>query len=290
MPTSPIQTIDAHQFGSSQRGAVYVVRDEHAAFIESGTAASANIVLRRLHDVCADRACSPRYIFLTHIHLDHAGGAGHLVRAFPEAKVVVHERGVRHLVDPRQLIEGVRLATGRLFPLYGSPLPIPQERLIAVTGGEVFELGANIRLEVVASPGHAPHHVCYYERATRTLFAGDAVGNWHNPVDIPLTVPPRFDLTAAKKTLRTLSGLSPENLAFTHFGISPQAIARIQQYETQLVEWFGRIRHLTQTYGSAHVMDQILSQPQYAAYSQIDRQAMEMCVRGAMLSLEAGTA
>ncbi len=290
MPTSHIQTLDTQQFGTLKRGAVYWICGHLPALIESGTASAADIVLQTLRQASSGGASALRYIFLAHIHLDHAGGAGHLARAFPDAKIVVHERGIRHLVDPRQLIDGGRAATAELFSLYGDPLPIPQEQLIAVTGGEVFELGPDIELQVVASPGHAPHHVCYFERASRTLFAGDAVGNWNNPVDVPLTVPPRFDLAAALQTLQTLRDLLPKQLAFTHFGISQDPIAKIHQYETQLVQWFDHIRHLAQSLEPPDIIDRIVDQPQYATYSRTERQLIEMCVRGALLSLEAGTA
>ena len=190
MPASFIEIIDTQQFGLPRTGAIYLVRGASLALVESGTAISAGRTLTKLEEL----AVAPRFILLTHIHLDHAGGAGYLARQFPQVKIVAHERAIRHLIDPRQLVNGVRLAAPDLYHHYGEPLPIPEHQLVFVTGGEVFDLGSDVQIEVIAAPGHAPHHICFYERTSRTLFTGDAAGNWSNPVDVPLTVPPRFDL------------------------------------------------------------------------------------------------
>ncbi len=284
MPAPFIKIIDTLQFGLPQAGAVYLIEGSHLALVESGTPKSVERILARLDGV------SPEFIFLTHIHLDHAGGAGHLAHAFPKAKIVVHERGIRHLADPRQLLEGVRMAAPDLFHHYGEPLPIPEHQLVAVTGGEVFDLGQDILLEVIAAPGHAPHHICFYEQATRTLFTGDAVGNWNNPVDTPLTVPPRFDLARGLETLRSLKNLAPEHLAFTHFGITNDALSHLEHYEKQLVEWFEEIRELAASLEPADVVKRILDRPRYAQLPDTKRSMIAMCVRGAILSLQAGSA
>lgn len=287
MPVSFIETIDSKQFDLPRSGAVYLIRGAHPVLIESGTAASAERTLATLNKL---EGLSPRFIFLTHIHLDHAGGAGHLARAFPKTKIVVHERGARHLTDPRQLLASVRLAAPDLFRQYGAPLPIPEHQLVTVTGGEVFDLGNNVQLEVIAAPGHAPHHVCFYETASRTLFTGDAVGNWNNPVDVPLTVPPRFDLNRGLETLQTLQLLAPEYLAFTHFGITDDALSHLRQYKRQLVEWFDEIRGLAASLEPADIASQILDRPRYKGLPEIERALVAMCVYGATLSLQAGSA
>ena len=284
MTIPSIEIIDTLQFGLPQSGAVYLIKGERLALIESGTAATVERTLAQLGDL------SPSFIFLTHIHLDHAGGAGHLARTFPKAKIVVHERGIRHLVDPRQLLEGVRMAAPDLFHQYGEPLPISEHQLVAVTGGEVFDLGQDVRLEVVAAPGHARHHVCFYEQASRTLFTGDAAGNWNNPVDTPLTVPPRFDLARGLETLQSLKNLAPEHLAFTHFGITNDALSHLEHYEKQLVEWFEEIRELAASLEPADIVKRILDRPRYAQLPDTKRSMIAMCVRGAILSLQAGSA
>ena len=287
MSAQRIEVIDTLQFGSPRAGAAYLIRGSSPILIESGTAASAETIcdaFRKSGEI------SPEYIFLTHIHLDHAGGAGHLARAYTEAKIVVHERACRHLVDPSRLIDGVRSASPDLFPYYGEPLAIPEHRLLSVAGGEVFDLGSDVRLEVIASPGHAYHHVCFLEHGTRTLFTGDAVGHWNEPVEVPLTVPPRFDLAQSLSTLRTLRQLRPEHLAFTHFGIADDALALIDRYERQLIDWFEDLRELSESMLPAEIVEQVLDRAEYASLPKIDRDMVAMCVRGAILSLEAGLA
>ena len=275
-----IQTIDTHQFGIRQTGAVYAIPGDRLCLIESGPATAASIIREALG------TASPDYVFLTHVHLDHAGGAGYLARAFPTCKIVVHERGVRHLGDPTRLIEGVRSASPDLFGLYGEPLPIPEAQLISVRGGEVFDLGGEARLEVVASPGHAPHHICFFEHATRTLFTGDAVGNWNTPVDVPLTVPPRFELSQALETLDALRRLHPSQLAFTHFGIADNAQSTLDHYENQLIDWFKSIAKLSQDHPLDDVIREIHGWPRHSNLSEIERQMIAMCVRGAVASLQ----
>ncbi len=279
-----IEVIDAQQFGLPRTGAVYLIRGSGSILIESGTAASVATIRDSLGNL------SPEYIFLTHVHLDHAGGAGHLAGAYPQAKIVVHERGCRHLVDPTRLIEGVRSASPDLFPKYGEPIAVSEHQLLPVTGGEIFDLGKNVQLEVIAAPGHAPHHICLFERNSRTLFTGDAVGNWDNPVDVPLTVPPRFDLDQGLETLQTLKRLRPSQLAFTHFGIANHALAQLDRYKGELIDWFEDLRRLSRRLLPAEIIDQILSQPKYASLPRIKRDMVAMCIRGALLSLETGSA
>jgi len=274
-----VTTIDTLQFGSASTGAAYLLQAGIPALIESGTAATHDVIRRALG------AIEPAYIFVTHIHLDHAGGAGHLARAFPDCKVVAHARAIRHLVDPSRLIDGVQAASPVLFPLYGTPLPIEERQLVAVTGGECFDLGAGRRIDVVAAPGHAAHHVCFFERTSRLLFAGDAVGHWHVKPDVPLTVPPRFDRTAAHHTLRALRDLQPSQIAFTHFGIAEDATAHLSRYERELDAWFGLVADVLQTHGPEHAADAVLAAATVEHLSAVERAEAAMCVRGAIATL-----
>jgi glyoxylase-like metal-dependent hydrolase (beta-lactamase superfamily II) len=280
MTNPPLDILDVHQFGIARAGAVYLLRTRRPALIESGTAAS-HVILRR-----ALRLTSPEYVFVTHIHLDHAGGAGHLAAAFPHCKVVVHERGCRHLADPTQLIAGVRAASSGLFALQGDPLPVPERQLLPVRGGETFDLGDGIRLQVIASPGHAPHHVCFVEEKTGILFTGDAVGHWRQPVHAPLTVPPRFDLEASLRTLAALQRLRPSRLAFTHFGIAGNAMERLTHYKEELHRWFGLIGALLRDHSPRQVVETVLAGGEYASLGAVDREILTMCVRGAIGTLQ----
>ena len=282
-PTPHLRMIDTQQFGLPKEGAAYVLRSERLGLVETGTAREAEHLCGLLRKERLD------FIFVTHVHLDHAGGAGFLAHEHPEAKVVVHPRAVRHLVDPSRLIEGVRAASQGMFPLYGEPMPIPEDRLHAAEDGEVFDLGGGIEIQVVHAPGHAPHHVCFFERRHRVLFSGDAIGHHNVPVLLPLTVPPRFDRAAGLETLARLRSLGPEWIAFTHFGWAEDAVQRIDAHSHALEAWLERIERLAAEGNEADVIASILADPVASAWTDLDRQVAAMCIRGAVASVRANS-
>jgi len=280
-PPNWLQTIDTYQFGRPRTGAVYLVRGERAALVESGTAAFGRRLASRL------RGEDLAHVFVTHVHLDHAGGAGDLAAGHPEATVVVHPRGARHLSNPQRLIDSARDASSALFPLYGEPRPVPEHQVISASEGDRFDLGRGIVLEPIESPGHAAHHLCFFERSTRVLFCGDAVGNRGTPVEAPLTVPPRFDLAKGLATLRRLKELEPSLLAFTHFGLAADAASILDDYEIRLLEWFDRLRAMREKWSPEGIIARVLADPRYVHLSPLDRTLVEMCIRGGLMSLEA---
>ena len=282
-PALPIRTVDTRQHDLPRRCAAYLVGEQPLALIETGTSRSASILLE------ATENRNLAYIFVTHVHLDHAGGAGLLAARHPEATVVAHPRAIRHLADPRRLTEGVREASPDLYPLYGEPVPIPQAQLHAAADGETFDLGGGGAVQAIHAPGHAPHHACFFEPAGRVLFTGDAVGNHGIPADVPLTVPPRFDADAAQTTLRRLRRLRPAVLAFTHFGLATEPPdLLLNQYESSIEKWFERIRRLRTSHAPDGIVDAVLDEPRYEKLQRPDRLLIEMCVRGALMTLEGG--
>ncbi len=158
----------------------------------------------------------PRALLLTHIHLDHAGASGVLARRFPRLRVYVHEVGAPHLVDPSKLLRSAeRLYGDDMERLWGEVAPVPEERITAVTGGERVAA-----LDVVYTPGHASHHVAYFDRVTGDAFVGDVAGV-RIPPDGPTiapTPPPDVDLEAWQRSLDVVAGRRPERLRMTHFG------------------------------------------------------------------------
>lgn len=275
-----LQTIDTHQFGQANEGAVYLLRGKRLALVETGTARE----VTRLCDILQGERLD--FIFVTHVHLDHAGGAGVLALEHPEATVVAHPRAVRHLVDPSRLVEGVRAASQDMFPLYGAPLPIPENRLHAADDGEVFDLGGGLEIQAVHAPGHAPHHVCFFERNDRVLFSGDALGHHDVPVLLPLTVPPRFDRTAGFETLDRLRALDPAWIAFTHYGLAEDGVRRIDTYAEELEAWLERIEGLSAQGDEAEVIARIFADPAASGWTNLDRQIAAMCIRGAIASVK----
>jgi glyoxylase-like metal-dependent hydrolase (beta-lactamase superfamily II) len=163
-------------------------------------------------------------ILLTHIHLDHAGATGSLVRENPRITVHVHERGARHMVDPTRLIESAsRLYGDEMDRLWGAMIPVPAANVRALAGGERIEAGGR-RLEVAYTPGHASHHVSYYDGSSGIAFVGDTAGGriGGSSYIMPPTPPPDIDVGAWRASAERILGWRPQTLFLTHFGPSPQ--------------------------------------------------------------------
>jgi glyoxylase-like metal-dependent hydrolase (beta-lactamase superfamily II) len=169
----------------------------------------------------------PEALLLTHIHFDHAGATGALVRRWPELEVYVHERGARHLADPARLVaSAARLYGGEdgLREIWGEVVPVPEERLRVLTGGERVRGFA-----VEYTPGHASHHVCYFHEESGVAFVGDMAGVRIPPYDLTLapTPPPDIDVEAWERSLDTIAAWEPETLALTHFGTADDPPAQL---------------------------------------------------------------
>jgi glyoxylase-like metal-dependent hydrolase (beta-lactamase superfamily II) len=180
-----------------------------------------------------------QFVLLTHIHLDHAGATGSLLLENPKLQVYVHERGASHLVDPQKLLKSAqRLYGERMDALFGQFLPVPQANLQTLKDGEILSLG-DISLDVAYTPGHASHHVSYFDRSTRTAFVGDTAGICieGSPFVLPATPPPDIDLELWNKSLDAIEQFQPSRLFLTHFGFSNQPVAHIENYRSRLGQW-----------------------------------------------------
>lgn len=159
---------------------------------------------------------APRALLLTHIHLDHAGASGTMVRRWPELPVYVHERGARHLADPSKLLASAgRLYGDQMERLWGEVAPVPERNLRALSGGEEV-----IGFEVAYTPGHASHHVSYLHTGSRRAFVGDTAGVRIPPSDfvLPPTPPPDIDLDLWNQSIDRILAWRPTSLGLTHFG------------------------------------------------------------------------
>lgn len=165
------------------------------------------------------------YVILTHIHLDHAGGAGAMMRAFPNARLVVHPRGSRHMAEPAKLVAGVCAVYGEEYVarVYGEILPIAGERIIEAADGDVISL-AGRELLCLDTPGHARHHICIVDRATGGIFSGDMFGLSYREFDVqgrafifPTTTPTQFDPEAMRASIDRLLSYRPEAIYLTHY-------------------------------------------------------------------------
>jgi glyoxylase-like metal-dependent hydrolase (beta-lactamase superfamily II) len=217
---SDVFQIDTRMAGYDGITAGYLIRGDRPCLVETGTAPSAPVV----RDALAALGVGPAdlaTVVVTHIHLDHAGGTGDIAEMFPGAQVVVHERGARHLADPSRLMASAQMVYGdELDELFGVLAPTPAERIRAVEGTGVIDLGGGRRLESHYSPGHAKHHIGLVDSLTGDLYVGDAAGIYIQETgDLrPATPPPDFDLEVALSSLRMFEALRPARLLFSHFG------------------------------------------------------------------------
>jgi glyoxylase-like metal-dependent hydrolase (beta-lactamase superfamily II) len=252
-----IRGIDTLMFGREKATSAYLVEADEPALVETGPTTSVAAVrdgLATLGVGAGDLA----HIVVTHIHLDHAGGAGALAPHFPAATVWVHERGTPHLADPTKLVASAARIYGEetLHELFGPVEPISPDRLRSLTDGDVVSLG-NRRIEAVYTPGHASHHVCLVDEATESIFIGDALGVFLPDVRIlrPATPPPEFDLELAVASIGRVAERRPSRLLFSHFGPSDD-VTDLCRLATQRIRGWAEIveQALTETDDVAEVV------------------------------------
>jgi glyoxylase-like metal-dependent hydrolase (beta-lactamase superfamily II) len=239
--TSPagVRIVDTLTAGLPQVTAGYLLDAPRPALIECGPALTIGAVL----DALARLGLGPEdlaYLVLSHIHLDHAGGAGDVAAAFPSATVVVSEVGARHLVDPARLNSSSRRVYGELMDsVYGDCTPVPAERVRGVADGEVLDLGGGRRLELWATPGHAKHHIAALEPDLGALFVGDSVGVLMPGMTAvrPATPPPDFDLELAYATLARYRAAEPTTVYLAHYGPVAGPAALLADAEERLRLW-----------------------------------------------------
>ncbi|MEV0409161.1 MBL fold metallo-hydrolase [Actinoallomurus sp. NPDC050550] len=212
--------IDTRMAGYTGITAGYLIRSDRPCLVETGAGNSAPVV----RDALAAAGIGPAdlaTVVVTHIHLDHAGGVGDIAEMFPNAEIVVHEKGARHLADPSRLMRSARMVWGdALDSLFGDLKPTDAVRIRAVEEVGEVDLGGGRRLESHYSPGHARHHVGLLDSLTGDLYVGDAAGVYiPETADLrPATPPPDFDLETALASLDRFRALRPSRLLFSHFG------------------------------------------------------------------------
>lgn len=232
-----VHLLDGKLKGSDEYTAVYLLDTEEPAIIETAFSYSVPYILDGLREL----GIAPedvKHIIPTHVHMDHAGGAGVLAKHCPNAKVYVWERAANYLIDPSHLVRSVERAVGKLFDRYGTMEPIPEDRLRKVRGGEEIKLQHDYTLEIVYASGHAPHQFCPYIQEPNALFTADAVGINRRVLGEPIitTPPPAFMLGDSLETLTRLKALNPRTLLYTHYGAF-KAANRIDEYADLLMKW-----------------------------------------------------
>ncbi len=226
-----------------------IVHNHEVAFIETGTAHT----LPHVQQFLTDLSLSPeqvKYVIPTHVHLDHAGGAGVMMQAFPEARLVIHPRGARHMIDPSKLVAASKEVYGeKVFDqLYGAIPPINQDRVIVAEHGHQLMLNDR-KLTFVDTPGHAYHHFCVVDQLSAGIFTGDTFGlSYPNLLYensrfvIPTTTPTHFNPDLLHQSVDLLMSYQPQKMYMTHFSVLPEPAAFVDQYH----EWIDHFVELAE--------------------------------------------
>ena len=252
MRPEPIDLL--HQGAARVIGSYLLDTPEGPALLDCGPSSC----LDSLKEGLSDRGLAVtdlRHLLLSHIHLDHAGAAGLLVREHPDLQVHVSEVGVPHLVDPTRLEASARRLYGDTFDtLWGELAPVPQES-VRIAGPRV------LGLDCFPTPGHARHHVCYLD-GDGTLYAGDAAGVRIQPdrIVLPPTPPPDFDLGAWNRSLDEIERREPEWLALVHFGVADDPVRHLEELRVRLEDWVGRVdADVTETEFSRSIRNELIA-------------------------------
>jgi glyoxylase-like metal-dependent hydrolase (beta-lactamase superfamily II) len=220
--------------------ACYLVDADEPTIVDPGPTTTLDRLVTQL-EARGVGAGDLRHVALTHVHLDHAGGTGHLIDRFPNAVVHVHEDGASHMVDPERLVASTRRTFGDAHDrLWGEVKPVPAARVRAWRPGEA---GPWRGLRPISTPGHIAHHVGYLDERDGTFFSGDSLGIvlGGGPTH-PATPPPAIDLRAWERTLEEIGRIGPERAAVTHFGVHDRVLARRDQLADRLAALEARVR------------------------------------------------
>jgi len=234
--------LDTGMYGTEAYGSVYIVDAERPAVVDTGIGTDRERLFEALDEVGIGRE-DLEYVLPTHVHLDHAGGAGFLAAEYPSATVLSHESGVRHLVDPSRLVAGTKSAVDDQWRHYVEPKPVPEDRIEGVADGDSIDLGDRT-FDVIGAPGHAPHQVMFHDRADDLLFTGDAAGIWvPSRGEVRQTTPPsQFDLEGCLADVDRILDVRPDVLCFGHFGPREFDADLMEAYRRTLVEWVEAVR------------------------------------------------
>ncbi|WP_047981525.1 MBL fold metallo-hydrolase [Ornithinibacillus contaminans] len=232
--------IDGFDMGIPVRTGTYVLAEKELTIIETGPSPSIQYVKAGLEELgyTLDQV---KYIIVTHIHLDHAGGAGFLLKDCPNATIIVHPRGKRHLIEPRKLAAGARAIYGESFSDFFDPIvPIPEDRLVEKSEGDTLAIGPDCVLRFLNTPGHAKHHFSIYDPVTNGMFTGDTVGIRYEQLTregidlfLPTTSPNHFDPTAMQESIERMLEMNLDYIYYGHFGMTEKTTIALHH----VLEW-----------------------------------------------------
>jgi len=242
----PYVTIDVNWMGRPKSIAAALVQSDGVnALIDPGPSSTLETLRAELnrHGVSVQDLHA---ILLTHIHLDHAGAVGALVKENQKLAVFVHEFGAVHMADPAKLLASAgRLYGAEMDRLYGSVLPVPEDNLRPLEGGETVTIGKR-DFEILYTPGHASHHLTFWDAQDGTAFIGDTGGISVEGDEfiLPATPPPDIDIEIWNQSLDAIAALRPAKLFLTHFGYANDPNAHIARYRDRLASWSAMVKNL----------------------------------------------
>lgn len=243
-----LKAIDHDLLGLPGIGVTYVVQGEETALVETGTSLTVPATLAGLEQLGIPRE-AVGHILCTHVHMDHAGGAGYLAAALPRACVYIHTDSIPHLVEPSRLMAGVRRAVGEeAWPLMGDILPLPPHRLKPAESLRL-DLGRDVVLEALPTPGHSPDHVSFWDRRSGGLFLGDAAGLSmpRYGLHFPVTPVPTYQLHTHRETIAMLRRQNIARLYITHYGVHDDVEERLAQSLEKLEELVALVEQALET-------------------------------------------
>ena len=228
-----------------------IVENGRAAFIDTGTGHSVPYLLEtlKLKNLIIEDV---DYVIPTHVHLDHAGGAGSLMSKLPRAKLVIHPRGKQHMVNPDKLIMGATAVYGseKFKQMFGDVIPIDEKRVVVANDNDEIEL-ANRTLKFLDTPGHARHHFCVYDQTSKGIFTGDTFGLCYREMQknnadfiLPTTTPVQFEPDPWYDTIDKILSHNPKNIYLTHFG----RITEIEKLAQELKQDIAKYAEITKQY------------------------------------------
>ena len=273
-----LSAIDTVMTGRFLVTSAYLLDAVEPALVETGPSTSAEHVERGL----AQLGMGPgdlAHVIVTHIHLDHAGGAGTIARRYPNARLWVHERGAPHLADPTKLVASTARTYGedRMRRFFGVVEPVPAERLTAISDGDRIPLGDR-DLSVFATPGHASHHVCLEDWRTGAVFAGDALGVHLPDVGVlrPATPPPEFDIELAVESIERIRDHARTMLLLSHFGPVEETDALCDLAIRRIRGWGNAVREALRTTDDIEEIAAILERRGAAEYLEDSGEPIDM--------------
>jgi glyoxylase-like metal-dependent hydrolase (beta-lactamase superfamily II) len=229
-----VQLIDTMLGGRRGITSAYLIHGTRPALVDPGPETSASLLIGELHEL----GIGPddlAWVVLTHIHLDHCGGTGALAAAFPRALVVVHERGARHLAEPARLVAASHEVYGPRAPLHGGLMATPADRIVVAPDGFRVPVSDDESLEMIATPGHARHHMSVLHETTGALIIGDAAGTQLKGGNLYPNVPPAdVDIAAGRQSIARLEERQPTLITLSHFGPTDDPEATLAEADDML--------------------------------------------------------